>query len=211
MIFSKKIYINDKPLILTTNKGDYLAKNPEAEAYMVMNGANKDNILSAISQLDKPTLEGIMIEGESEELIEKQLSKLFRPIIAAGGIAYNEDNAILMIYRRGKWDLPKGKLDEGEEIEECALREVMEETGLEHLTINEKIIDTYHIYHQNNEQFLKLTVWYKMTGTKADKLSPQKEENIIEARWVAQKDLAPFASRTYEAIREVLHVAGMRW
>lgn len=211
MIFSKKIYINDKPLILTTDKGDYLAKNPEAEAYMVMSGANKENILSAISQLDKPTLDGIMIEGESEEIIEKQLSKLFRPITAAGGIAYNEDNAILMIYRRGKWDLPKGKLDEGEGIEECALREVMEETGLEHLTITEKIIDTYHIYHQNNEQFLKLTVWYKMTGTKADKLLPQKEENIIEARWVAQKDLAPFASRTYEAIREVLHLAGMRW
>ena len=136
---------------------------------------------------------------------------MYSPIEAAGGVAYNEHGSILMIFRRGKWDLPKGKLDKGENIEECALREVMEETGLTHLTLGEKICDTYHIYTQNNEDYLKSTRWYKMGGTETDELKPQKEENILEARWVGEKELGTLALRTYEAIREVLHVAGLKW
>src|ERR1700759_1274699 len=115
-----------------------------------------------------------------------------KKIIAAGGLVLNDNNELLMIFRRGKWDLPKGKLDEGEKIEECAIREVAEETGLEHLTLEEKIYDTYHIDVQNTEEMLKRTAWYKMKGTSADKIKPQKEENILEAIWVKQNELAPY-------------------
>jgi 8-oxo-dGTP pyrophosphatase MutT (NUDIX family) len=116
-----------------------------------------------------------------------------------------------LIFRRGKWDLPKGKLDAGEQIDECALREVKEETGLVHLELGDKICDTYHIYEQKGQQYLKRTAWYKMSGTSADKLMPQKEENILEARWVSEKDLAPLMAKTYEAIREVLRLSGIKW
>ena len=113
-----------------------------------------------------------------------------------------------MIFRRGKWDLPKGKLDKGESIDECALREVKEETGLKHLVLGDKICDTYHIYVLNNEQMLKRTAWYKMKGVSTDKLMPQQEEGILDARWVNEAGIPPLAAKTYEAIREVLRLAG---
>ena len=96
-------------------------------------------------------------------------------------------------------------------IDAAALREVREETGLQNLILGEKITDTYHIYAQNNEQMLKRTAWYKMKGLLTDPLLPQKEENILEARWVAEADLTPIAARTYEAIREVLRLVGLKW
>ena len=80
-----------------------------------------------------------------------------KTIIAAGGLVFNEKNELLMIYRRGKWDLPKGKLDEGERIEDCAVREVMEETGINRINISNKIGETYHAYFEDEVILLKET------------------------------------------------------
>lgn len=82
---------------------------------------------------------------------------------------------------------------------------------MRHLQLQEKICDTYHIYHQYGEDVLKRTAWYKMTATLTDKLKPQKEENIVEARWVSEANLAPLVARTYEAVKEVLALAGLKW
>jgi 8-oxo-dGTP pyrophosphatase MutT (NUDIX family) len=116
-----------------------------------------------------------------------------------------------MIYRRGKWDLPKGKRDDGEDIASCALREVSEETGLQQLKLQEKIGDTYHIYSQYGQNLLKHTVWYKMQGTSKDVLAPQKEENILEAKWIPEKELGKVVYKSYDAIREVLKLSGFKW
>ena len=204
MNFSQKIYYNDKPLILTTDKEAYINDNPVAEVYEFFSGATLRSFTQALTYMDRPGIKGSIIEDISEASLLEQLHAMYMPIVAAGGIAYNERGEMLLIFRRGKWDLPKGKLDAGEHIEECALREVMEETGLKQLTLGDKICDTYHIYEQKGTDFLKRTAWYKMQGSSADKLKPQKEEGILEARWVNEADLAPFASRSYEAIREVL-------
>ena len=211
MNFSQKIYYNDKPLILTTNTEEYIDNNPVAETYSFFTGATLRSFTLALQQMDRPGVTGAVIEDMSEAALKDQLSAMYNSIDAAGGVAYNETGAILLIYRRGKWDLPKGKLDEGESIDECAVREVKEETGLKQLTLEDKICDTYHVYTQGNEQLLKRTAWYKMKGTSADILKPQKEENIMEARWVSNKELGPLAARSYEAIREVLKTAGHRW
>ena len=116
-----------------------------------------------------------------------------------------------MIYRRGKWDLPKGKRDDGEEIDYCALREVSEETGLQQLTLGDKICDTYHVYAQNGQSLLKCTAWFKMFGSSKEKLVPQKEENILDARWINIREMGPVVFKSYEAIREVLHAAEVKW
>lgn len=211
MNFSQKIYYNDKPLILTTNTEEYIDNNPVAETYSFFTGATLRSFSLALQQMDKPGVTGAVIEDISEAALQDQLHAMYNSIDAAGGIAYNENGALLLIYRRGKWDLPKGKLDAGESIDECAVREVKEETGLKELTLGDKICDTYHVYTQGNEQMLKRTAWYKMTAHSAEVLKPQKEENIMEARWVNPKDLGPLAARSYEAIREVLKTAGHRW
>jgi len=148
--------------------------------------------------------------GQLLKIIPKELEKIYEPIHAGGGIVFNEDGDLLMIYRRGKWDLPKGKRDEDETIEECAIREVSEETGLKKLSLGEKVCNTYHIYSQNKKNLLKHTVWYKMKGTKKEKPEPQAEENILEVRWVSKKDVAVMLSKSYEGIKEVLGLAGVK-
>ncbi len=211
MNFVQKIYYNDKPLILTTDSEAYMISDPAAEEYEFFSGGTLRSYTHALSHMDRPGIKGAIIEDISEATLLEQLHAMYMPLDAAGGIAYNEHNEVLLIFRRGKWDLPKGKLDAGENIEECALREVSEETGLVHLTLGEKICDTYHIYEQKGQEYLKRTAWYKMKGAATDKLMPQKEENIMEAKWVSEKDLAPYTARTYEAIRHVLRIAGLHW
>jgi 8-oxo-dGTP pyrophosphatase MutT (NUDIX family) len=211
MNFSQKIYYNDKPLILTTDMEAYMEANPVSEMYQFFSGATLKSFTQALQFMDRPGNAGAIIEDVSEEALQDQLHAMYRPIMAGGGLVYNEEGALLMIYRRGKWDLPKGKLDEGENIAECALREVSEETGLRQLRLGDKLSDSFHIYVQDGEQYLKQTVWYTMYGTSTDLLKPQKEENIMEARWVVEKELGTHASRSYEAIREVLKTAGLKW
>ena len=211
MIFTQKIYYNDKPLILTTDSEEYINNNPSGELYTYFHGATMRNFNQALQHLEMPGTKGAIIEDISAVTIQERLVELYTPIDAGGGITYNENGAILMIFRRGKWDLPKGKRDEGESIETCALREVSEETGIKQITLGDKICDTYHVYAQNNELMLKRTAWYKMKASSSEKLKPQKEENIMEARWVNEKELTPLALRTYEAVREVLKLAGLKW
>jgi 8-oxo-dGTP pyrophosphatase MutT (NUDIX family) len=211
MNFAPKIYYNDKPLILTTDAAGYKNSNPTTEAFPVFSGATEAAFTQAIQQLDKASNKGAFIEDESAASLLTQLQAMYQPIDAGGGVVFNEAGDVLMIYRRGKWDLPKGKQDEGEQIEACALREVSEETGLENLSLGEKICETYHIYIQNKENLLKHTTWYTMRGSSAQVLTPQAEENIIEARWVHASELAPLVAKSYEAIKEVLKSAGVQW
>ncbi len=211
MELNQKIYYNNKPLILTTNSKKYIKNHIAGEGYLLLTGAFQRNFRLATEHMDKPGTLGVIIEDESGKALIKELENIYEPIDAGGGVVFNEDKDILMIYRRGKWDLPKGKRDDGEKIEDCAIREVTEETGLKQLTLGDKICDTYHIYAQNNKNLLKHTVWYKMQGTKKEKTAPQKEENIVEARWVNEKALPPIVFKSYDAIKEVLKEAGIQF
>ncbi len=211
MSFAQRIYYNDKPLILTTNKNGYKSSNQETSTFLNFSGASARNYSHAVQQMERQEIKGVIIEDNSVDALWSELRNLYLPIEAAGGVVFNEHDEVLMIYRRGKWDLPKGKLDDGEEISACALREVSEETGLQTLEIESKICDTYHIYTQYNKQFLKKTAWYKMIGTAKDILTPQKEENILEARWVSREGLTPLAAKSYEAVREVLYATGLNF
>lgn len=211
MNFAQKVYFNNKPLVLTTDSLAYIKENPIAGGYLSFTGAFPRNYRLAFEHLEKQRSLGAIVEDISQRSLLDELHKLYEPIDAAGGVVVNEDGAVLMIYRRGKWDLPKGKCDEGEEMDECALREVSEETGLHQLKLNEKVCDTFHVYAQNGQSLLKRTAWYRMQGTASEMLVPQKEENIQEARWIKAKDMGPVVFKSYEAIREVLQMSGIRW
>jgi 8-oxo-dGTP pyrophosphatase MutT (NUDIX family) len=211
MAFVQKIYYNNKPLILTTDSKSYIAEHAIAAGYQLLTGAFTRNFRLATEHLDKLTSLGVIIEDVSQQSLQEQLYQIYAPIDAGGGVVFNEGGAVLMIFRRGKWDLPKGKRDDGEAIDYCALREVSEETGLEQLTLGEKICDTYHVYSQKGEKLLKCTTWFAMYGTSKETLKPQKEENIIDARWIKVSEMGPIVFKSYEAIREVLHAADVRW
>ncbi len=127
-------------------------------------------------------------------------------IIAAGGIVMNPKQEILWIFRRGFWDLPKGKLDPGETIPQCALREVQEETGLTQIQLNEIITITYHDYFDNylNTQVTKETHWYKMSIQDLQNGIPQTEEDIEKMEWFSLDALGIPMQHTYENIKLVI-------
>lgn len=211
MFYEQKIYFNNKPLILTNDADTYRYHHPLSEAYPVYTGAFPRNFRLAVEHLNTLKTYGAIIEDISIKSLQEELHDLFTPVSAAGGVVTNENGDVLMIYRRGKWDLPKGKCDEGESIETCALREVSEETGLSRIRLQEKIGDTWHVYQQNRQRLLKCTSWFRMQGSAREAPVPQKEENILEAKWIPEKELGPVVFNSYEAIREILTASGFKW
>jgi len=133
---------------------------------------------------------------------------MLTPIIAAGGIVVNPNKEILWIFRRGFWDLPKGKLDPNESIEACAIREVMEETGISNLVLGDLILTTTHQYYDTylNTEVEKTTYWYQMTTDIIQEGVPQTEEDIEAIAWVKKADIAPYLAKTYENINQVMEV-----
>jgi 8-oxo-dGTP pyrophosphatase MutT (NUDIX family) len=125
-------------------------------------------------------------------------------IEAAGGMVLNTQGDVLMIYRRGFWDLPKGKIDPGESTETCAIREVQEETGINRLEIIEKLQITYHTYTIGNKNIMKPSHWFRMIHTDNEKTIPQTEEDISEIRWMNQKEVTEILDKSYASISELL-------
>jgi len=130
-----------------------------------------------------------------------------KTIVAAGGLVSNEEGKLLLIYRRGFWDLPKGKWDEGETIEQCALREVEEETGLSNIQLGKLVGTTYHEYFDEWKQrdVIKETHWFAMHVSGTQQLVPQHEEDIEEIRWVAPKEMPEYLQNTYKNIVEIIN------
>jgi len=129
-------------------------------------------------------------------------------IKAGGGLVENENGEALFIYRRGKWDLPKGKLDPHETLSECALREVSEETGVSRLKLEKFLLVTEHEYEEMGKPLIKETHWYLMKATGNQALIPQTEEDITELKWIGAADLEIVLENTYPGIVEVLKAAG---
>jgi 8-oxo-dGTP pyrophosphatase MutT (NUDIX family) len=125
-------------------------------------------------------------------------------IEAAGGMVFNPKGELLMMFRRGQWDMPKGKLDEGETIEACAVREVEEETGITNLRLNGKLQTTYHTYPFQGKTVLKPSHWFSMECSGTEDLVPQTEEDITELRWVDKVVAAELANEAYPSIREMI-------
>ena len=117
---------------------------------------------------------------------------------------YNNSNQLLMIFRNGKWDLPKGKLEVGENIKECAIREVQEECGASGLRIINALQDTYHIYEINGIKILKRTYWFSMHTDSKCSLEPQIEEGITEVVWVDKEQIAEKLNNSFRNIKELL-------
>lgn len=193
-----KIYFNENPLILTDNKDEnerlgmrHLQQPTEKEIKMLIAEMQYDNA--------QPTL----LSSDDFKSMEQSVYKHFQIMKAGGGIVFNKGGLVLLIFRRGKWDLPKGKLDEGETMEACALREVEEETGLSQLSIRKFFGITRHVYEEKNKLLLKETHWYQMDYRGNEKLIPQQEEGIVEAIWVKPADLYPYLENTFPSIKEI--------
>ncbi len=150
-----------------------------------------------------PVIQNVFIgDGDVNRQFE-QFASNFTVLDAAGGLVVNAKGEFLLIYRRGKWDLPKGKVEVGESNENAALREVMEETGLSELMLGRHIITTYHTYELNEKPILKRTYWYAMNSVKCEPFVPQSEEDITSAEWVDAHHLSDYLDNSFSNIRDV--------
>ena len=146
---------------------------------------------------------GVFFHTDLEEL-KTAFFKKFTIVNAAGGFVLNENNDVLMMFRRGKWDLPKGKLDNKESAEDGARRETEEETGLRNITLVSPLITTYHTYHEGTRYILKDTKWFKMKVNGEQKLIPQTKEQITKLEWVGKNELKKYMENSFPSVVDVL-------
>jgi len=167
-------------------------------------------IETALDILENSSCKSVNLYGEDPDKIWDDFHDSFTNIEAAGGIVKNDENKILFIYRLGKWDLPKGKLEPNESLEHAAVREVEEETGIENLKLQNFIGSTYHTYkeRENNAQILKTTFWYLMKSTDSKELIPQTEEGITKVEWKSKDEiLSDVLPNTFKNIELILKEA----
>lgn len=201
-----KVYINETPLRLISQKKMERDNLVSDEENLVTRYAGRSKfLLNYIDMLEKTQrYQSITIYSEDKKKLIRDFESLFNVVKAAGGLVFNPEGKALVIYRRGFWDLPKGKLDKGEGKKEAAVREVQEETGLINVDLQDFICETNHVYKDKKKRrCIKRTYWYKMK-TSDEKLMPQTEEDIEEAKWTKLNMFIYEKPKIYKNILEVI-------
>jgi 8-oxo-dGTP pyrophosphatase MutT (NUDIX family) len=203
-----KIWFNDKPLFLADAITNEIAPYAHHDDAVLIDEFSPSGIKSMIHEMNLDKVHaGIFLHNNLPEL-QKAFTKKFHLVKAAGGLVKNSKDEVLMIFRRGKWDLPKGKLDPAESLEACAIREVQEETGINAITLEKPLTITYHTYDENGRHILKESHWYQMNSCDEGSLQPQLEEDISKAEWTTAEQLKKYVSNTYPSVIDVLKTAG---
>jgi 8-oxo-dGTP pyrophosphatase MutT (NUDIX family) len=192
------IYVQNNKIIIgnTMNIGDGAIK--------IVAGIRQQDVYYIVDDVYNKK-ESIQISETEGQDVFGYFAKEMKNITAAGGLVFNEHKQLLMIHRNGIWDLPKGKLEKEEDIENCAMREVQEETNCQQLKIESFLKHTYHIYKQNNQYILKQTYWYTMNAPLQD-LVPQLEEGITEVKWVNFDEIKKYVLGSYDNIKNLFHL-----
>lgn len=188
-----RVFVNDKPIILTTT----VSKELHFKNYLL----KRVNIGKVIRDLNKTNLKEVRLIGTDEATLLKTFLKKLPNVIAGGGKVLNKNGDILFIYRNDKWDLPKGKIEGKESIEETSLREVEEETGVKDLKITKPLETTYHIFKRNGKHKIKITYWFEMISNYEGKLEPQENEGITKVAWLDQAKTIEAMENSYANIK----------
>lgn len=192
----QKIFVGNKPIVLTTK----VESESDFKNYLI----DTVDINKVLHHLKKEKYKSIRLIGENQELLLKKFLSLLPNIVAGGGKVLNAEGKILFIFRNGKWDLPKGKAEHKETIDQTALREVEEETGIRGLTITKPLEITYHIFKRNNQYFIKKTYWFEMFSDYSGDLKPQIKEGITMVKWIGPKKLKKVKTNIYANIEALI-------
>lgn len=187
------IFVNEKPIILTTK----VEKEDGFKNFLL----SDVHIGKVIKTLNSTKLQEVRLIGKNKNKLIKKFLKLLPNVVAGGGKVYNDKGDILFIFRNDKWDLPKGKLEKDETIEEAAIREVEEETGVEGLEIVKPLNMTYHIFKRHGKHKIKVTYWFEMKTTFNKELRPQHNEGITKVAWLSPEDTQKALKNSYANIK----------
>lgn len=207
-----KFFINNKLVFLCTNpieaKGVFVGEKP----FIMQPYRNEAQLKDLLRVLYTAGNESdLVLFHKDVEKLKRDFMQQFVCIEAAGGVVLNEQQEVLLMFRRGSWDLPKGKIDEGETVEEAAIREVEEETGIAPVILGSKIFfkalqndATYHSYEYKGQQALKISYWFLMKYEGHKQPIPQTEEDIEQVIWVKPENLAKYYNPMYGSVKDVL-------
>lgn len=199
-----KIYFEKRSIIICP-ENDPALSDPNAIIFRPGDAFALHTLVGMVESSD--TLHRICIPSDNTEAMYRRICAEFKEVNAGGGLVSNRRGDFLIISRNGLWDLPKGHQDPGEDIDVTALREVQEETGINELELRGLICVTDHCYIRDGIWHLKHTWWYDMLYTDPTDLTPQREEDISKAAWVAKSSLPMFLQNTYPSIVEVFREA----
>ena len=199
-----KIYFDDKPLFLCDAVDETVQPYIHHDDAVFIDELDSHTVKSMIHEMELEKVHAGVFYHQDLAALKKAFYKKFTLVVAAGGLVQNEKKEILMIFRRGKWDLPKGKLDKGEKLEDCAVREVEEETGLQKVKLNAPLTITYHTYHEGARFVLKESHWYTMKVGGDQKLVPQTEEDIQEIKWVTIREAEKLFPECFPSVIDVI-------
>ncbi len=202
-----KVFINDKWIFFGEISENQTVENEE---YDVLNG--NDLLIHNFAEMIKSGTFNRNIALNFTENVKESFElflSYFDVLEAAGGLVKHKNNTYLMIKRFGVWDFPKGKIEKGERSYEAALREVEEETGVRHLVIDQELPTTYHMYRYGRQWIVKITYWFLMKSDYQGVLVPQKEEDILEAIWVAHDKLGAYLKGTYGNLIDLVRQSGI--
>lgn len=197
-----KVFINDKVVFFHIEA--FNANNYPEDCVLVSDNKTEIEEFIFSNQMNDKDLHVFGLQSYSNYF------KDYEKINAAGGLVINSKNEYLFIYRHDKWDLPKGKVELGENLDEAALREVEEECGFSDLILREHLITTLHTYEMFGKKVLKPTYWYKMYSDFKGEFTPQIEEDITKVEWKNKNDLEEVKSNTYGSILDVLEVTSFQ-
>lgn len=194
-----KIFYDDRVIVLTGK----ITKTFEKNEGLFYKYQKKDELLEIVEAFGHFSQVSALyvLHTDVDELLDIVKSG-FTIVEAAGGLVRDPDGRLLAIFRRGKWDLPKGKVEKGEFYQQTALREVKEECGLDQIDLGKKLSDTYHVYFDNGKSVLKRTIWYEMFVIGNVQLIPQTEEDITDVRWFDYQTVSEVMRNTYESLKE---------
>ncbi len=194
------IFINDSVLILRSSES-ILEVDEQSEIQIYSNGSCMN---SAINKVQNGLCKSLILQGDDVEHMWCDFCSYYQLVEAAGGVVVNSKREVLWILRNGKWDLPKGKVEFGEKVEDAAVREVEEECAVRGVNRGALLGVTYHTYSFKSEAILKKTYWYAMNCSSKQVLKPQLEEGITEVVWANKTKHLSCVSNTYTSIVELL-------
>ena len=193
-----KVFFNNKLIKLTTE----LSPSTDEVPLFFIKYISAEEI---IRSLKSKVIKHIKLYHSKEEKLMMHFNNRFKTIEASGGLVKNKNNCILFIYRNNKWDLPKGKIRKRESIEEAALREVIEETGIKDLRIENQLETTYHIYKGKKRHNIKKTYWFLMESDFLGKFKPQVSENITLVKWIELNEIPKLLKKSYKNIKRLIN------
>jgi len=198
-----KVFIDQKSIFFT--KKDNSLYNIENDFFLEY--SSEIDLRNEFEKLknNKEIVNLIMFVNEDVEKVFNKFLANFTILEAGGGLVVNENKEYLLIFRYGKWDLPKGKAEKGEDIESTALREVEEETALKGARIVSKVPETYHYYEHKGKSIIKKTSWFSMfASSKNQNLIPQLNEDIRKVEWMTQDEVCEALKNSYRSIIELV-------